>query len=83
MISINMELAKQIWRDKIRADRLSLLEKLDILFLRAIETNNINEQTNISILKQKLRDAPSDPRIDSAQNPDELSNINPLLEIKI
>lgn len=83
MITINMDIARQIWRNKIRINRKTIFEKLDILYLRAIENNNTVEQQNIAILKQKLRDAPSDPRIDNAISPSELLIINPLLEINI
>lgn len=81
MIIINMDKAKDIWRDKIRFDRISILEKLDIAYLRSLETNNIYEQQTIITKKQKLRDAPTDPRIDSATKPEELLNINPITEI--
>jgi len=83
MITINMDIAKQIWTNKIRINRKTIFEKLDILYLRAIENNNTVEQHNIAILKQKLRDAPSDPRIETAISPSELLIINPLLEINI
>lgn len=83
MITINMDIAKQIWRNKIRINRKTIFEKLDILYLRAIENNTTVEQHNIAILKQKLRDAPSDPRIETAISPSELLIINPLLEINI
>lgn len=81
MIIINMDKAKDIWRNKIRFDRISILEKLDIAYLRSLETNNIYEQQTIIAKKQKLRDAPTDPRIDNATKPEELLNINPITEI--
>jgi hypothetical protein len=78
-----MDIARQIWKNKIRINRKTIFEKLDILYLRAIENNNSVEQHNIAILKQKLRDAPSDSRIENAISPSELLIINPLLEINI
>lgn len=81
MININLNIAKNIWRNKIRSDRIPLLEYLDVQFLRAIENNDINKQNKIKYKKQLLRDAPSDPRISSANSPEELSIIDPVKEI--
>lgn len=83
MILINIEIAKNIWRDKLRLLRAPLLSKLDIDFLRAIEINNINEQQRIIALKQRLRDAPNDPRIDAATSVQELILINPIENLGI
>lgn len=82
MISIDMEIAKSIWKDHLRLLRIPALEKLDIQFMRALETNNITEQQEIINKKQTLRDAPSDPRIESAATPAELININPIIELE-
>lgn len=81
MININLNIAKNIWRNKIRSDRIPLLEYLDVQFLRAIENNDINKQNKIKYKKQLLRDAPSDPRINNANSPEELATIDPVKEI--
>lgn len=83
MILINMEIAKNIWRDKLRLLRSPLLAKLDIDFLRAIEINNINERERIIALKQRLRDVPNDPRIEAATSIQELILINPIENLGI
>ena len=41
MITINLDKAKNIQKDRWRNARKPLLEKLDVEFLEAIETNNI------------------------------------------
>lgn len=81
MITINLEKAKEIWRNKIRADRQPIFESLDILYIRALETNDTEKQNEIIIKKQKLRDAPQDPRISAASSIEELQTINPIEEI--
>jgi len=75
MITINLEKAKEIKRNKIRAQRAPLLAELDIAFMRAVELGDLQEQQRIAIEKQRLRDAPSDERINSAQTPEELLNL--------
>lgn len=81
MITINLDKAKNIWRDKIRIDRQNILSQLDIEFIRSIETNNIKFQQDIIYKKQLLRDAPADPRISYAVSIDELLDINPIKDI--
>lgn len=81
MITINMDIAKSIWKDNLRLLRMPALEKLDIAYMRAIESNDENKQQDIANKKQILRDAPSDPRIDAANSPEELLNINPIKEL--
>jgi hypothetical protein len=78
-----MNKARNIWRDKLRLLRSPILAKLDIDFLRAIETNNLEKQEEIKQNKQILRDAPNDPRINSAETIDELLSINPIESLQI
>jgi len=54
VITINIEKAKEIQKDKIREVRKPLLEKLDIDFVRALETGSDIEE--IKSQKQALRD---------------------------
>lgn len=81
MISIDIEQAKNIWRNKLRILRIPILEQLDIQFMKAIESNNTDKQQDIANKKQILRDAPSDPRIENAQTTQQLININPIKEL--
>lgn len=78
MININMNKAKDIWKDKIREERKNLLIKYDIEYIKALENGHVELQKDIAQKKQLLRDAPADPRIDAAQNVDELTSIDPI-----
>ncbi len=78
MININMNKAKDIWKDKIREERKNLLIKYDIEYIKALENGHVELQKDIAQKKQLLRDAPADPRINAAQNVDELTNIDPI-----
>lgn len=81
MISINIDKAKDIWRNNLRVNRIPYLERLDIEFMRAVESGDINKQREIANKKQILRDAPNDPRIDNVNSTDELLEINPIKEL--
>lgn len=81
MINIDLNKAKTIWKNKIRIDRLSVLQYLDVQFLRAIETGDLEEQNKIKNKKQLLRDATLDPRINEANSTDQLKSIDPVSEI--
>ena len=56
-IGINVNKAKQIHKDKIRNVRKPLLEAEDIVFMRAVESNDDTAKTASSTKKQALRDA--------------------------
>lgn len=73
--------AKDIWRDKIRADREPFFVSLDVDYLKATEAQNITLKNHIELKKQQLRDAPEDSRIEEATTPDELKVVDPVSEI--
>ena len=75
VISVDMEAAKDIWRDKIRQARNAPLEALDTAFMKALETGADTAQ--ITADKQALRDAPSDPAIEAATTVSELEAVQP------
>jgi hypothetical protein len=54
MITINLEKAKGIKKDMLRADRKPLLDKLDIDYIKAIEQGQ--DTAEIVAEKQRLRD---------------------------
>ena len=54
MITVNLDKAKQITKDKIRKTRKPLLEAQDIVFQRALESGE--DTTAIVAEKQRLRD---------------------------
>lgn len=80
-ITVNMEQAKDIWRDKIRTAREPELAKLDIAFIKAQETGA--DTTAIVAQKQALRDAPAHADIDAATTPDELKAVQPIPNVTV
>ena len=54
MITVNLDKAKQITKDKIRKTRKPFLEAQDIVFQRALESGE--DTTAIVAEKQRLRD---------------------------
>ena len=54
MIVINFEKAREITKERLRREREPLLEKQDILFIRAVETSA--DKSAIVSEKQRLRD---------------------------
>jgi hypothetical protein len=68
MITINLNKAKDITKDRLRSERAPLLQALDVQFQRALET--AGDTTAIVAEKQRLRDITQ--LVDTAQTPDEL-----------
>ena len=81
MINVNMDKAKNVWRDKIREDRKPYFESLDVDYLKATEAQNVTLKNHIETKKQQLRDAPEDSRIDEADTPELLKSVDPVSEI--
>lgn len=77
MIVVNMDKAREIKKDMIRAERNPKLADLDVQFMRAVETGDTALQTEIATKKQALRDATDDPAIANASTPDELKAVVP------
>ena len=71
----DMTKAREIKRERIRVERKPLLENLDAEFMRALENSDKAKQAEIVARKQKLRDAPADPRIEKAKTVDDLKAI--------
>ena len=55
-IRINIDKAKAIKLDQLRAERAPKLAALDVAFMRAVERGDLLEQASISAQKQALRD---------------------------
>ena len=68
MITVNLTKAKDITKDRLRADRKPLLEAEDIKFMQAQETES--DTTAIVAEKQRLRDITK--QVDSCKTTDEL-----------
>jgi len=71
MITIDIQKAKEVWKNKIRQARTSALAKLDIDFIKAQEQS----LDTISIVadKQTLRDLPS--QVDTANSIEEIKAV--------
>ena len=72
MINVNMQKARDIHRDKIRAARNPKLAAKDVEFMRAVEAGDTDAQATVSAEKQALRDATAAAAIDAATTPDAL-----------
>lgn len=68
-VKINISKAKAIYLNKFRAARKPLLEKLDVNFMRAVESGDTTLQHEIAAKKQALRD------VTSTELPDTLEGI--------
>ena len=70
-ITINIDKAKNIWKDKIRNARKPKLEELDVQYMKAQENNE--DTSAIVTKKQELRDYPT--QVDSATTTDEIKAV--------
>ena len=73
VVEIDMTLAREIHKDKLRLDRVPMLEALDPDWFRAAEAGDVAAQAATAAQKQVLRDITEDARIASAATPEELS----------
>lgn len=67
-IKINFEKAKEIQRKYWRELRKPILEKLDVDFMKALETGNTEQIKNISEKKQILRDITKTPLVNNLED---------------
>jgi uncharacterized protein YdaT len=72
MITINLDKAKDITKDRLRAERKPLLEAQDIAFMQAQESGA--DTTAIVAEKQRLRDITN--AVDACTTTDELKELN-------
>ena len=72
MITINIPKAKDITKDRLRADRKPLLEAQDVLFMQAQESGA--DTTDIVAEKQRLRDITKD--VDTCTTTDQLKALS-------
>ena len=76
MITINIDKAKEIQKNRWRTARKPILEKLDTQFMRAVETGDTAKQQQIATQKQSLRDVTTTD-LSSVTTPEELKNVWP------
>ena len=72
MITISIDKAKVIKKDRLRVERKPLLEAQDVLFMKAQESGA--DTTAIVAEKQRLRDITND--VDSCSTTDELKAVS-------
>lgn len=77
-VEVDMDRARDVWRDHIRQRRKGLLEALDVEAVRADEDGHAEAKSRVVERKKRLRDAPADKRIEAAQTPEELLAVDPL-----
>ena len=58
-VGVDLEAAKVIKADALRAERAPLLTALDAAYMKALEANDMEQLAAIAARKQVLRDAPS------------------------
>lgn len=68
LLEINYELAKEIQKNKWREARAQILAKLDIEFVRALETSNVTLIRQITEQKNILRDITNTPLPDDLED---------------
>lgn len=66
VISEDLTEAKKLFKDKIRQVRKPLLEAEDVVYMKALESDDATAKTASVKKKKALRDAPANSAIDSA-----------------
>jgi len=74
-ISTDMELAREVWRNKIRLARASKWEEVDAAWFQAMEADDTNRVTAIVAIKDSLRDFPNQEAINEAETIEQLQEI--------
>lgn len=77
-IGVDMPKARGIYRARLREFRAPLLYALDVQYQRADETGDKASKAAVAQAKQRLRDAPEDPRIEACSTVEELMAIDVL-----
>ena len=74
IITEDLDLAKVIFKDKIRSSRKPLLEEEDVVFMKALEEGDTAAQSASKERKKSLRDAPAALTISNASNISQLKS---------
>ena len=73
-VEIDMDAAKAIHKDNLRAERAPRLADLDVAYMKALEAGS--GAADIAAQKQALRDVTGDARINAATTPDALKALD-------
>lgn len=74
-VEVDMERARDIQRDHIRAERAPQFTKLDVEMVQAMGRDDKAALADVEARKQALRDAPAHDALKAAATPDELAAI--------
>ena len=66
VISEDIDAAKEIFKDKIREVRKPLLEAEDVIYMKALESDNADAKLASVLVKETLRNAPAAAAITNA-----------------
>ncbi len=77
-VDVDMPLAREVHRNRIRFKRKALLAEMDAAHQRADDQGDAKAKAEIGRRRQQLRDAPAHPDIDAAQTPDQLKAVWPI-----
>ncbi len=73
-VTIDMDKAREVHKEKLRALRIPLLDALDVAYQRKDESGDAAGKAAIAKKKQALRDITKHPDIESAKTPEELKD---------
>lgn len=76
-VTVHMPTAVEIHKARLRRIREPQFASLDVQYMRADETGDTKKKAEIAGRKQALRDATDEPRIASAETPEELADAVP------
>lgn len=77
IIVIDIEKAKNVWRNRMRQARNPIMIALDAEYFRALEEGNTNKQKEIANKKKLLRDVTKLPELDAAKTVEEIEAVWP------
>jgi hypothetical protein len=75
VVGVDMARAREIQKNILRQERLSIFQTLDAEFMKALERGDTAKQTEIATKKQQLRDVTDHPDIDNAATPEVLETL--------
>jgi hypothetical protein len=77
LIEIDVEKAKNVWKNKMRWARKDIFEKLDMDFFRVMEDGDSERQKEIAVKKKLLREVTDLPELKAAQTIEEIEAVWP------
>lgn len=75
VVEHDLEKAKEIHKNRLRAERAIRMETLDTRFMKALETEDSEARQQVIAEKQALRDMPTNPLWDMVTSVEDLRKI--------